>query len=1183
MEANGQDDVVMVLDDAENTQTNKKRSSNVRPAPSASDVVKKKPRGGLVTDQQFMEIYALTSTVPCKMSTGKNNTNGKIKCAMNPNCIHALISPITKKTAGIWKKSETGALSPFQHLMLHDSSYASWALAEREPPESPVGMRNLGATCYMNCLLQCLFMNKRFRNGIFLYDESAEGGHHTVHQLQLLFGQLLLSKRKFVDPSDLVQHLKLETSLQQDVQEFNRLFLCHLEHQLKQSPDHRVVNLVHDLFGGSLSYVTMCDGCKARSEQRSAFFDLTLQLKGMKTLHQALACFFAEEVLEGPNQYFCSYCAAKRNVRRRVELSQTGLPKYLNIQLMRFVFDLLSMQKVKVKSKIEIPLILPCAAVTTLPPTRPQEYRLTAVFQHLGESAYSGHYAVDIFDEGRSEWFKFDDEKVTPTHIGRSPEADSDVTILDDPSKIVSSNAYMLVYKLHYLDEPDISVLDVPPAPWIVNSVAESNRQFAAQVGLHKHQQAVVREFMEERKSHVNQFLADLDEVYSSDVQFVEQFRDPRNLVVVTKEWLKHWMYGTAQEEPDDEEGDDANDVVEIDVDQTEPEKDEIKEDESNKHVVHVSPENLEEEKSKFTKKLILSSHPGLLKLESSLLCQHELLTTEKSSGELKVLSKQLWNKLHVDQEPKLFLDYCCEVCASDKISGMEEGKAVGELADHLLALLKSNTLDEEVSGFWLSRSWLTKLKKCVSTKKNYDVLFSHSESIPSTNVVDLVGETNGSSGSADLAKKPSIFLDNALQGVRCSHGNLSADAKPRKLVSFETVSAMLEFLHKTAAGLMDCSMDKFMQEGFPAGAALCEDCSRENSAKVELQSHKNEEMNKLRPLYVRKSAENFPELVAAPNPGTYYLIPYGWYCIWKQYLSDLHVTARPGPIAFDSLLCPHSLLSFNPVPLVIDESSKQPFADTGGCPSGVMVPVKESEWQILNSLYATSGTVPHVMVQYVPREGCSPDGVSFPWENLDVITSPEICLDCIQARIEEERRNKRCFIDGEITVVTISSEPTAELQSSASSSGRRSRRSRAANRGGKQRSILVDVSSSDTLGALKLKIFEQLDIDPLAQRLFLGTKELGKLDGNKKSTRRRTGDNDDDDDQLVINLTSHVDEDSLTLESLGITNHCTVHLLKEEDEEAYLKRQMSALEASERAARSNEPEVGFRGTMLFS
>lgn len=44
-----------------------------------------------------------------------------------------------------------------------------------------------------------------------------------------------------------------------------------------------------------------------------------------------------EEKLEGDNRYFCESCQSKQNAARRITLQ--SLPRTLNLQLMRFVFD----------------------------------------------------------------------------------------------------------------------------------------------------------------------------------------------------------------------------------------------------------------------------------------------------------------------------------------------------------------------------------------------------------------------------------------------------------------------------------------------------------------------------------------------------------------------------------------------------------------------------------------------------------------------------------------------------------------------------------------------------------------------------------------------------------------------------------------------------------------------------
>lgn len=259
------------------------------------------------------------------------------------------------------------------------------------------------------------------------------------------------------------------------------------------------------------------------------------------------------EILEGSNQFFCNTCQSKQNVVRFVKLKK--LPPYLNLQLLRFVFDRQKGRR-KLNSFIKFPETLSLSKYFDLNESEVadnSDYDLCAVLMHRGQSAHSGHYIAQIKDRITEDWFKFNDEfveKIEGKNLKLGFEENSENCVYSESKSSsptedkqmpklnkgqhASNDAYMLVYKRSTLDDkslpPDDSFKwDIPE--YLQTVLLEDNTQFEERVEVYnqlKNQNLAVNKEKQDEIKTVFEQLIQNDRLLDCEW--------------ISKDWLCHWL-----------------------------------------------------------------------------------------------------------------------------------------------------------------------------------------------------------------------------------------------------------------------------------------------------------------------------------------------------------------------------------------------------------------------------------------------------------------------------------------------------------------------------------------------------------------------------------------------------------------------------------------------------------------
>lgn len=150
-----------------------------------------------------------------------------------------------------------------------------------------VGLKNQGATCYMNSLLQALFFTNKLRKAVYLLPTETDDEQRSVAlALQRVFYELQYGE-KAVGTKRLTKSFgweTLDTFMQHDAQELCRVLLDNLESKMKST---RVEDTIPNLFCGKMVSFIRCMKVPVESKREEAFYDIQLKVKGNSDIYEA--------------------------------------------------------------------------------------------------------------------------------------------------------------------------------------------------------------------------------------------------------------------------------------------------------------------------------------------------------------------------------------------------------------------------------------------------------------------------------------------------------------------------------------------------------------------------------------------------------------------------------------------------------------------------------------------------------------------------------------------------------------------------------------------------------------------------------------------------------------------------------------------------------------------------------
>jgi len=299
------------------------------------------------------------------------------------------------------------------------------------PPAPSVGcgLRNLGNSCYLNSVLQCLAylppLGQRCTSHLHASacPRRREGHIDCVACIvENRLSRCLHGRPGSPEaPVRLWKHLhlvsrELRRGSQEDAHEALRLLIDAMNRDSIRAlkgwgyrlppKEKEPATPVSQLFGGEVQSCVECLSCGHCSRTVDPVMDLSLDVSGSTDLESALKRFAAVDTLDGDNKYRCDGCQRLVNARKQMTLLRP--PLCLVVHLKRF--DALG-AKLGVRVAFGESLRVPADAAPGCSAAS-REYELRGLVVHHGSSRTHGHYCAMVRD-GAGAWYEMDDACVS--------------------------------------------------------------------------------------------------------------------------------------------------------------------------------------------------------------------------------------------------------------------------------------------------------------------------------------------------------------------------------------------------------------------------------------------------------------------------------------------------------------------------------------------------------------------------------------------------------------------------------------------------------------------------------------------------------------------------------------------------------------------------------------------------